>query len=229
MPDNVFDQRLREHLGSWVGEWPPPGSGVHVVGDEARRVPTWDGSVRLLQGVGNGVGTVIAVPPDAVDAVSAAIMGGMEREGLGDEIGAILGVGPASFGAGVFRTTSQVNSDIDDVGQWFEQQEGGLPEWLAPFNGARLVAFDDDGTPIAGVGIKVHDRIGQELAVVTEEAARGRGLARRLVATAARRVLADGGVPTYLHAPSNLASARVAEAVGFADEGWTLHGLWPRS
>jgi predicted GNAT family acetyltransferase len=99
---------------------------------------------------------------------------------------------------------------------------------LAPFNGPRLVAFDDDGRPIAGVGIKVHDRFGRELAVVTDEGARGRGLARRLVATAARRVLADGAVPTYLHAPDNAASARVAEAVGFADRGWTVHGLWPR-
>lgn len=184
--------------------------------------------MRLLQGVGNGVGTVIAVPPDAVAAVSSVLSGGMERDGLGNEIGAILDVGPASFGAGVFRTASQVNEDIEDVGQWFEQQEDGLPAWLAPFNGPRLVAFDDDGTPVAGVGIKVHDRIGHELAVVTEEAAQGHGLARRLVATAARRVLANGGVPTYLHAPSNLASARVAEAVGFSDEGWTVHGLWPR-
>ena len=227
--DDVFEQRLREHLGAWVGEWPPPGPGVHVVGHEARRAPTWDGSVKLLQGVGNGVGTVIGVPPDAVDTVTEALSAGIDREGLGDEIGAVMGVGPASFGAGVFRTTTQVNPDIDDVGDWFEQQEDGLPEWLAPFNGPRLVAFDDDGTPIAGVGIKVHDRIGQELAVVTDEAAQGRGLARRLVATAARRVLAEGGVPTYLHAASNVASARVAEAVGFADEGWTIHGLWPRS
>jgi predicted GNAT family acetyltransferase len=89
------------------------------------------------------------------------------------------------------------------------------------------VAFDD-GRPVAGVGIKVHDRLGRELSVVTDEAARGRGLARRLVATAARRILADGCVPTYLHAPDNAASARVAEQVGFADHGWTVHGLWPR-
>lgn len=227
--DDLFEQRLREHLQSWVGQWPPQRSGVHVVGDNARTEPTWDGSIRLLQGLGNGVDTVIAVPPDAVAAVSTALSGGLDRHGLGDEIGAILHVGPASFGAGVFRTASHVNQDIDDVGQWFEHQEKGLPGWLAPFNGPRLVAFDSAGTPIAGVGIKVHDRIGQELAVVTEEAAQGRGLARRLVATAARRVLAEGGVPTYLHAPSNAASARVAEAVGFADDGWTVHGLWPRA
>ena len=226
--DDVFEQRLAEHLRSWVGRWPPPSPGVHVVGDGARRTPTWDGTVRLLQGVGNGVGTVLSVPPDVVGEATAALAGGLERGGLGDDLGAILGVGPASFGAGVFRTALRVDPGLADAGQWFEQQEEALPPWLAPFNGGRLVAFDDGGTPIAGVGVKRHDAIGHELAVVTEPAARGRGLARRLVATAARRVLAAGGVPTYLHARDNLASARVAEAVGFTDEGWTVHGLWPK-
>ncbi len=221
-------ERLELHLRSWVGEWPPPSSGVHVVGDPVRMAPTWDGTVRPLQGVGNGLGTVIAVPPDAVDAVTEAIGGDVGRAGLGDELGEILGVGPAAFGAGVFRTTADVDPDVADLGVWFEHQTDDLPEWLAPFNGPRLVAFSDDGRPIAGVGIKIHDRYGHEVAVVTDEEARGRGMARRLVASAARRILADGAVPTYLHAPDNTASARVADAVGFADRGWTVWGLWPR-
>jgi GNAT superfamily N-acetyltransferase len=220
--------RLTLHLRSWVGEWPPPSSGLHVVGDPARLEPTWDGIVRPLQGVGNGHGTVIAVPPAAVDRVTDAIGGDLGRPGLGDDLGEILGVGPAAFGSGVFRTTEEVDPDVPDLGVWFEQQTDDLPEWLAPFNGPRLVAFGDDGRPVAGVGIKIHDRYGHEVAVVTDEATRGRGVARGLVAGAARRILADGAVPTYLHAPDNTASARVAEAVGFADRGWTVWGLWPR-
>lgn len=227
-PEDV-DGLLTLHLRSWVGEWPPPSAGVHVVGDPSRLEPTWDGAIRPLQGVGNGVAIVIAVPPAAVAAVTEAIDDDLGRPGLGDDLGEILGVGPAAFGTGVFRTTDHVNPEIADTGVWFEHQTDDLPEWLAPFNGHRLVAFDAGGRPIAGVGIKVHDRYGHELSVVTDEAARGRGLARRLVATAARRILADGAVPTYLHAPDNTASARVADAVGFPDRGWTVHGLWPRS
>ena len=220
---------LTLHLRSWVGEWPPPPRGVHVVGDPSRLAPTWDGSIRPLLGVGNGDATIIAVPPDAAQAVSAAIADDLDQPGLGDELGDILGVGRAAFGAGVFRTTTAVNPNLADLGQWFDAHTDELPEWLAPFNGRRLVAFDDDGRPIAGVGIKVHDRFGRELSVVTDHAARGTGFVRRLVATAARRVLADGAVPTYLHAPDNAASARVADAVGFTDDGWTVHGLWPRA
>jgi len=43
-------------------------------------------------------------------------------------------------------------------------------------------------------------------------AVRELGLARRLVAQAARRVAEEGAVATYLHATSNAASAKVAEA-----------------
>ncbi|MGE3285411.1 MAG: GNAT family N-acetyltransferase [Pseudonocardia sp.] len=66
---------------------------------------------------------------------------------------------------------------------------------------------------------------GRELAVVTSQAARGQGLARRLVAQAARRVLDEGAVPTYLHDHANLASAAVATAAGFPDVGWQVYGL----
>ena len=219
--------RLERHLRSWVGTWPPPAHGVRVVGDPSRLEPVWDGSVRLLQGVGDGHGVVIAVPPGAADAVARAVAHGVDRDGLGNELGEILGIGPARFGRGVFRWTAQVAPELEDLGVWFERQVDGLPDWLAPFNGPRLVAFDEAGEPAAGVGIKIHDLYGYELAVVTEEAGRGRGLARRLVATAARWVLAQGAVPTYLHQPSNVASAHVAEAVGFVDRGWSVFGLWP--
>jgi len=77
----------------------------------------------------------------------------------------------------------------------------------------------------AGVGRKRHDEHGQELAVATEPAHQGKGLARRLVAQATRRVLDEGAVATYLHAPDNVASARVADASGFPDRGWSIYGL----
>jgi predicted GNAT family acetyltransferase len=53
--------------------------------------------------------------------------------------------------------------------------------------------------------------------VGTEPSLCGRGQAHLLVATAARRVLADGAIPTSLHAYDNYASRKVAEAAGFPD------------
>jgi GNAT superfamily N-acetyltransferase len=101
-----------------------------------------------------------------------------------------------------------------------------LPDWLRPFGHEVLVTWDPNtGEYVAGVGIKHHDRYGQEIAVGTEPAARGKGLARRLVAQAARRILDEGAVPTYQHDPSNHASAAVAAAAGFPDLGWRSFGV----
>ena len=40
--------------------------------------------------------------------------------------------------------------------------------------------------------------------------------------------LADGAVPTYLHAFDNEASARVADAAGFPDRGWHVFELFEK-
>jgi len=86
------------------------------------------------------------------------------------------------------------------------------------------VAFDDAGEYAAGVGRKRHDDFGQELAVATEPAHRRRGLARSLVAQAAKRVYDEGAIATYLHRPDNEGSAAVAVAAGFPDLGWKVIG-----
>ena len=132
---------------------------------------------------------------------------------------------PGVAGRGVFRW-SVTPAPLPDVGVWLPADDPRVPPWLRPFGGDVLVVLDGDAY-VAGVGVKRHDAAGHELAVGTEEAARGRGLARRLVAQAARRVLDGGAVPTYLHAPDNVASARAADAAGFPDLGWSVVGFWP--
>ena len=106
---------------------------------------------------------------------------------------------------------------------WVDTASPRLPGWLRPFGGQALVAFDEHGDYLAGVGIKRHDELGHEISVGTEPQARGRGLARRLVAQAARHILDQGRIPTYLHTFDNLASSRVAAAAaaGFCDHGWS--------
>lgn len=224
------DDRLRAHLRSWLGAW-PPARPVHVVGSVRRTEPGWDGAVRVVNGVATPDGAVVSVPPEAESRVTAAV-DELESGGAGDVLGPLgarladlVGVPGARFGAGVFRWSTDP-APGDDPGTWLPRDDPRVPEWLHPFNGDVLVALAPDGTVAAGVGRKQHDAHGHELAVVTEEAHRGQGLARRLVTQAARRVLADGAVPVYLHAPDNVASARTADASGFPDVGWRILGLF---
>jgi GNAT superfamily N-acetyltransferase len=219
-------RRLERHLAAWLGAWPPAGPGtLTVVGSDRRTRPGWDGRVYPVAGVATPGGAVLSVAPDLVDEVRAA---GEGLDAVGAALPAIVGRPDARFGRGVFRWCHELVGAVGDdeaAAVWLPPGDERVPPWLAVFNGDVLVHLDGDGRYGAGVGRKRHDDFGQELSVATEEHLRGRGLARRLVAQAARRVADEGAVATYLHAVTNTASARVAEASGFPDTGWRVLGL----
>ncbi|NRQ40697.1 GNAT family N-acetyltransferase [Nonomuraea sp. NN258] len=238
---------LTDHLREWLGSW-PPASNLDVTGSPRRALPGWDGRIHPAIGVSCPDGAVLSVPPEHVPAVTAAavLAAAVTDAGTGDSTSAGTGAGtgaaagslrdvPALVGYGergwfeaVYRWTT-APAPLPDAGEWVSTAAPGVPEWLYPFGGEVLVAVDPDtGTHLAGVGIKRHDRYGHELAVVTAPEARGKGLAKRLVAQAARRVLDEGAVPTYMHAHANTASAAVAKSAGFDDRGWTAFGVAER-
>jgi GNAT superfamily N-acetyltransferase len=210
---------LREHLLCWAGGW-PPARPVRVVGNPRRDLPGWDGRRSPVAGVVTDRGeAVVGVPPE----VAAQVPDGIELDPLLAALPGLLRLSGRA-GCGAFRWSTSPTPGEDD-GVWLPADAPRVPVWLRPFGGEVLLAFDEAGYA-AGVGIKRHDRYGHELAVVTAERARGQGLARRLVAQAARRVLAEGALPTYLHAPDNEASARVARAAGFPDRRWQVVGFF---
>jgi RimJ/RimL family protein N-acetyltransferase len=220
--------RLDLHLRSWLGEWPPTTT-VDVVGSPRRDQPGWDGRVFPLIGVRNPDAGVLSVPPAEASAIAERVYGAVAAGSSWDELVPLL---PnlthrpdRIVYSGVFRWC-QTPPNLPDAGEWVDAAGEDVPEWLRPFGHEVLIAWDPaTGRYLAGVGIKRHDDIGRELVVGPEPAARGRGLARRLVAQAARRVLDEGGIPTYQHDPANVASARVAEAAGFPDRGWRSVGI----
>jgi GNAT superfamily N-acetyltransferase len=220
---------LVEHLRSWLGDWPPHGDGLTVVGSGLRSAPGWDGIIHDVVGVVTPTGGVLSVPLDAADEVRAAVGSGdlhtdLELLRSTDALAHALGrVG--HLGLGFFRWAHDL-AHTEETGEWVPTDDPRVPEWLKPFNGDVLIAWDDDGNYGAGVGRKQHDGFGHEISVGTEPSLRGRGMARRLVVTAARQIAADGAIATYLHAPDNYASAKVAEAAGFPDDGWKVIGYW---
>jgi GNAT superfamily N-acetyltransferase len=215
---------LRAHLASWAGGL--PSTGMRVVAYAADAGPGWDGTPRRLTGLVDPTGrTVVAVPPGV-----AAEADHLLRHRAGRDPAASLQLLPGLVGRPghtvervAFRWCTQPASrtELPDAGVWVGSDSPVLPGWLRPFGGPALVALDVDGRYLAGVGIKRHDDFGHEISVGTEPQARGRGLARRLVAQAARHLLDQGLVPTYLHTFDNVASSRVAAAAGFPDLGWS--------
>ena len=224
-PDDAIPEVLARHLRSWVGAWPAEHP-VLIVANPRMDQPVWDGSMGEVVGIADGEGrVVIGVAPALEPLANAAPF--VDLDELMRDLPARLERPGQRMFSGVMRWTVTPAS-LPDAGVWLPIDDPRVPPWLHPFGGDVLVALEDDRYA-AGVGIKNHDAWGQELAVATEGAARGRGLARRLVAQAARRVVDEGAVATYLHAPDNVGSARVADAAGFPDRGWKILGMFDAS
>lgn len=233
---------LRAHWRAWLGATDDDlavlGSGsrkgpprVVVVGSAGRTTAGWDGEVHAVTGVVDADGcAVVSVPPDHVQWARDLVAGGGDLARLRAVLPTRLRLPDHVVYQGVCRWSAgpadvPAADVLAETGRWVPADDGRVPEWLKPFGGDALVALDDDDRYLAGVGLKRHDRHGHEISVGTDERARGRGLARRLVAQAARSLHADGVVPTYLHDPANTASARVADAAGLPDRGWWALGI----
>jgi GNAT superfamily N-acetyltransferase len=224
---------LVRHWQSWLGaarnQIPHPGDEpgtVTVVAARGRDEPGWDGAVHPVAGVVDPHGRAVVSVPSRHEAWARRLVEG--GAGL-DELRLVL---PERLGhpegyvyRAVYRWAARSVPVLPDAGVWVPVDDPRVPDWLRPFGGPTLLAVDSDGRYVAGVGLKRHDGFVHEIAVGTDEAARGQGLARRLVAQAARELLARGVTPTYMHDPANLASARVADAAGFPDRGWTALGF----
>ena len=208
---------LVTHLRHSLGAWPPTAPLV-VASSPLRTQPGWDGREQAMDGVVSPDGAVVSVPEHAVAALAAVA----DLDALDAALGDAIGRPGVRLGSGVFRWSDRP-ADLPDAGEWVPVTDRRVPAWLKPFGGDALVVLDGDRY-VAGVGLKRHDQWSWELSVGTEPEARGRGLARRLVATATRAVLDLGAVPTYRHADDNVASAAVADAAGFPDRGW--RALW---
>jgi RimJ/RimL family protein N-acetyltransferase len=98
---------------------------------------------------------------------------------------------------------------------------------LTRYPGGVYAFCDEQGQILSRAGIRAESALVWEIGVRTErEHLRGRGLAKAVVSAATEAVLATGRVPLYIHSATNLASQKVALALGYqhyADERlWTL-------
>jgi RimJ/RimL family protein N-acetyltransferase len=128
--------------------------------------------------------------------------------------------------SGVARTGVAIPPPVAEV-TVLDASDPRLPDWVVGhFAGEAWVVLDEDGKPLSTAVLKRYDDRIREISVGTAERARGRGLARSVVSAAARAVLSEGRAVLYNHAPDNLASAKVAEAVGLREFG-RYHAIVP--
>jgi hypothetical protein len=161
-------------------------------------------------------GVVVAVAPRHADLARRELRSpATVRRGLEVIAGQIAGR--------LFHGVARTGVDIPEPAVPVSVIDAGdprLPQWVrGHFTGEAWVVLDEDGDVLSAAVLKRYDDRLREIAVGTAEAARGRHLARAVVAAAARAVLAEGRAVLYNHDEDNAASARVAEAVGLRELG----------
>ncbi len=100
---------------------------------------------------------------------------------------------------------------------------------LSRYSGGIYALCGAQGQIVSRAGVHDESHDVAEIGVRTEiEALRGRGLAKIVVTAATEAILAEGRVPLYVHSATNVASQKVALALGYqhyADELlWFLPG-----
>jgi GNAT superfamily N-acetyltransferase len=224
-----IEHRLNRFLESRLGTWPPTAS-MTLNPCTLRDEPGWDGKLRPFVGIESPSGTVLSFSPTVFPNGNELDPREVEDELMQAEayltIPRLFDRPDMHFGRAVFRYIDEP-ADLPEIGEWVSREDPRLPAWLRPFNGDVLVVWGEDGGYAAGVGLKRHNDLGSEIAVGTEPRHRGQGLAKKLVAQAARRILAEGAIPMYLHGGQNAASAHVADGAGFPDRGWSIIELHP--
>lgn len=168
-------------------------------------------------------GAVLAVSPAHAALVRRHVH---DPESLLPGLEAVAKRLPGHLFSGVARTGVAIPPPTVEV-TVLDASDPRLPDWvLGHFTGEAWVVLDDHGQVLSTAVLKRYDERLREISVGTVEAARGRGLARAVVAAAARHVLAEGRAVLYNHALDNYASARVAEAVGLHELG-RYHAIVP--
>lgn len=224
LTQDEIEDRLNAFLTSRLGTWPPH-RGLELRHCDLRDEPRWDGALRPLLGIESPVGTVLTfskvVFPCGVSLDPREVEDELEGPDAHITIPRMFQHPDMHFGRAVFRYPAEF-VDVGEIGEWVETTDPRLPKWLTLFNGGVLAYWAEDGSYAAGVGLKKHNDLGYEIAVGTDPAHRGKGLAQRLVAAASRYIWDRGAMPMYLHGATNAASARVAEKAGFPDRGWHM-------
>jgi L-amino acid N-acyltransferase YncA len=161
-------------------------------------------------------GAVVAVAPEWAGLLREHLDG---PDTLLKSMSVVAAAIPGHLFSGVARTGVAIPPPAVEV-TVIDAADPRLPDWvIGHFSGEAWVVLGERGEVLSTAVLKRYDDRLREISVGTAEAARGRGLARSVVAAAARAALAEGRAVLYNHDPDNDASAKVAESVGLHELG----------
>jgi GNAT superfamily N-acetyltransferase len=206
----------------------PPGiarrGGVHLLSEAQRGLPAWHGFTLPIVALSFAPGAVVACRPDLVERLQAELGSDLHQPYLDGPAlrrlwRAVQHCTPNGFTlAGDFRAVDVatfVPSEHIERAEFIAVEDAAALHLRTRFDGAIFGVRGPHGRLVSWAALKLKSERVWEIAVATEPDYRGRGLARDVVAAAARFSLDRGRVPIYIHDRDNSTSGFVARAIGF--------------
>jgi RimJ/RimL family protein N-acetyltransferase len=198
--------------------------GVHIVPSERRTRPGWGGYTVPILALATPTGGVVSTRSDLLERV---------RSGLGP-MSAERPIGPAEFtrlhhvariaipyayslSGNVLYTDTEHFQPRPSRAVRLDRNDARGADLRRRFDGEIFVIWSIRGDVASWSAIKLKSDDVWEIAVVTDAAYRGQGLAKEVVSAATAYILEQGRMALYVHDRTNLASAKVCRSLGYVE------------
>jgi RimJ/RimL family protein N-acetyltransferase len=198
--------------------------GIHVIPSERRTRPGWGGYTIPILALSTPGGGVVSVRPDLVERTRGqlAVLTAGRPIGAG-EFARLQQISRAtipyaySLSGYVLYTDAEHFQPRPSRARMIERTDVRGADLRRRFDGEIFAVYGIRGEIASWSAIKRKSDEVWEIAVVTEAAYRGQGLAKEVVSAATAYILEQGRVALYVHDRNNQASARVCRALGYVE------------
>lgn len=198
--------------------------GVYVIPSERRTRPGWGGYTIPMLGLATPSGGVVSVRPDLLERTRGQLSLLNTGRPIGvAEFARLQQVSRAaipyaySLSGFVLYTDAEHFVPRESRARPIERNDVRGADLRRRFDGEIFAIWGMRGEIAAWSAIKLKSDDVWEIAVVTEAAYRGQGLAQETVSAATAHILEQGRVALYVHDRNNHASAKVCRSLGYVE------------
>lgn len=200
--------------------------GTHLVASDRRRSPGWGGYTVPLCALTTASATVISARSDMVDRINRELGLGQPRGPLDiAELDVLRRISQRvvphahSLNGYVMFADQDAFRPMVSRATRIESSDPAGADLRRRFDGPIFAIRNTRGDVVSWAALKLKSDDIWEIAVVTEAAYRGQGLAREVVSAATAYIIEQGRLALYVHDRANLASAKVCRSLGYVEYG----------
>jgi RimJ/RimL family protein N-acetyltransferase len=198
--------------------------GVHILPSERRTRPGWGGYTVPILAISTTAGGIVSTRPDLLERVRSGLGPVPVDQPLGAaDFARLHHVSRLAVPYAYSLSGHVLYTDVDHFqprpsrAMRLERNDPRGTDLRRRFDGEIFVVWSVRGEIASWSAIKLKSDDVWEIAVVTEAAFRGQGLAKEVVTAATTHILEQGRLALYVHDRTNLASAKVCRALGYVE------------